>query len=99
MACFKPVSCNGFTLSRGFEDVGSHLAHHFYDYKPDGTRPQPTIVTWNLEEVGKNRTKVTLVHSGFSQDMEKHFKETTAGWNHFAAKLVQYCSGKARNLS
>lgn len=69
------------------------------NYKPDGVRPQPTIVTWNLEEIGKDRTRVTLVHSGFTEDMEKHFKDTTAGWNHFTARLVQYCSGKVENPS
>jgi uncharacterized protein YndB with AHSA1/START domain len=61
------------------------------NYKPDGIRPQSTIVTWSLEEVGKDRTKVTLVHSGFTEDMEKHFKDTTAGWNYFTARLAEYC--------
>ncbi|MGI0026317.1 MAG: SRPBCC family protein [Nitrosopumilaceae archaeon] len=63
-------------------------------YKPDGIRPPPTIVTWNVEEIGKNKTRVTLVHSGFTKEMEKHFKETTAGWNYFASRLVEYCKKK-----
>jgi uncharacterized protein YndB with AHSA1/START domain len=65
------------------------------DYKPDGVRSQSTTVTWSLEEVTKNRTKVTLVHSGFTNEMERHFKETTAGWNYFVSRLVEYCRKKA----
>ena len=64
------------------------------DYKSDGVRPKPTVVTWNLEEIGKNRTKVTLVHSGFTKDMDKHFKDVAAGWNYFTARLVEYCKNK-----
>ena len=65
------------------------------DYKPDGVRSPFTTVTWSLEEVTKNRTKVTLVHSGFTNEMERHFKETTAGWNYFVSRLVEYCRKKA----
>ena len=65
------------------------------DYKPDGVRSKSTTVTWSLEEVTKNRTKVTLVHSGFTNEMERHFKETTAGWNYFVSRLVEYCRKKA----
>lgn len=63
-------------------------------YRPDGVRAPPTIVTWSLEEMGKNKTRVTLVHSGFTKEMEKDFKETTAGWNYFAGRLVDYCKNK-----
>ena len=61
------------------------------DYKPDGVRPKPTVVTWNLEEVGQNRTRVTLVHSGFAKGMEKHFRDVTSGWAFFMPRLVEYC--------
>lgn len=61
------------------------------DYKPDGVRPKPTVVTWSLEEIGKGRTRVTLVHSGFAKGMEKHFQDVTAGWAFFTARLVEYC--------
>ena len=64
------------------------------EYRPDGMRFKPTVVTWNLEQIGKNRTKVTLVHSGFAKDMDKHFKDVTAGWNYFTARLVDYCKNK-----
>ncbi len=64
------------------------------DYKPDGVRPKTTVVTWSLEEVGKNRTKVTLVHSGFTEGMEKHFQDITSGWAYFTTRLAEYCKKK-----
>ena len=64
------------------------------EYRPDGVSPKPTVVTWSLEEVGKDRTKVTLVHSGFTKEMDKHFKDVTAGWSYFTARLVEYCKNK-----
>jgi len=64
------------------------------EYRPDGVRPKPTVVTWSLEEVGNNRTKVTLVHSGFTKEMDKHFKDVTAGWSYFTARLVEYCKNR-----
>lgn len=64
------------------------------EYRPDGVRPKPTVVTWSLEEVGKKGTKVTLVHSGFTKEMDKHFKDVTAGWSYFTTRLVEYCKNK-----
>jgi uncharacterized protein YndB with AHSA1/START domain len=64
------------------------------DYRPDGVQPKPTVVTWSLEEIGKNRTKVTLVHSGFTKEMDKHFKDVTGGWAYFTARLVEYCKNR-----
>lgn len=61
------------------------------EYRPDGMRPKPTVVTWSLEEAGKNRTRVTLIHSGFTKEMDKHFKDVTAGWFYFTTRLVEYC--------
>jgi len=61
------------------------------DYRPDGVTPKTTVVTWSLEEIDKNRTKVTLVHSGFAKDMGRHFKDVTGGWAYFTGRLVEYC--------
>jgi uncharacterized protein YndB with AHSA1/START domain len=63
-------------------------------YRPDAIRPPTTVVTWNIEEIGKNKTRVTLIHSGFTKEIPKQFKETTDGWNYFTARLVQYCKKK-----
>jgi uncharacterized protein YndB with AHSA1/START domain len=65
------------------------------DYKPDGVRPKPTVVTWSLESVGQNKTRVTLIHSGFAAGMEKHFQDVSSGWAFFTAKLVEYCRNAA----
>jgi uncharacterized protein YndB with AHSA1/START domain len=64
------------------------------DYKPDGVTPRPTVVTWTLEENGKDRTRVTLVHSGFTKEMDKHFRDVNGGWSYFTARLVEYCKNK-----
>jgi uncharacterized protein YndB with AHSA1/START domain len=61
------------------------------DYKPDGVRPDSTMVTWSLEELGKNKTRVTLIHSGFAKGKERHLQDVTGGWAFFTARLVQYC--------
>jgi uncharacterized protein YndB with AHSA1/START domain len=63
-------------------------------YMPDGIRVPPTTVTWNIEEIGKNKTRVTLIHSGFTKELDKMFKETTDGWNYFTGRLVTYCKNK-----
>lgn len=54
-----------------------------------------TVVTWELEEIGKNKTRVTLTHSGFTgREEDKGVKEHKDGWNYFITRLVEYCSEK-----
>jgi uncharacterized protein YndB with AHSA1/START domain len=54
-----------------------------------------TVVTWELEPLGKNKTRVTLTHSGFTGGEEdKGIKEHNEGWDYFTARLVRYCEGK-----
>lgn len=51
-----------------------------------------TIVTWELEEISKNKTRLTLTHTGFtSKDQVKdHFE----GWSFFLNELTLYCKQK-----
>lgn len=51
-----------------------------------------TIVTWELEEISKNKTRLTLTHTGFtSKDQVKdHFE----GWSFFLNELTSYCKQK-----
>lgn len=51
-----------------------------------------TIVTWELEEISKNKTRLTLTHTGFtSKDQVKdHFE----GWSFFLNELASYCKQK-----
>jgi uncharacterized protein YndB with AHSA1/START domain len=70
------------------------LVHSFIpddSYRPDDIRTLPTTVTWILEEIGKNKTQVTLIHSGFTKETPKHFKEATGGWSYFTTRLIKYC--------
>jgi uncharacterized protein YndB with AHSA1/START domain len=54
-----------------------------------------TIVTWELESIGKNKTKVTLTHSGFTgKEGSKDIEEHTQGWAYFLSELVMYCKEK-----
>jgi len=54
-----------------------------------------TVVSWELEELEKNKTKVTLTHSGFTgQEEEKGIKEHNEGWDYFIDRLAQYCGEK-----
>lgn len=60
-----------------------------YSWKGDLVPDFPdTIVTWTLEPVERNKTQVTLVHSGLKGKLaEEHDK----GWTYFIGRLVQHC--------
>ena len=51
-----------------------------------------TIVTWELEQ-DKNKTRVTLTHSGFTGKEEgpASVQEHNMGWSFFLNELVSYC--------
>jgi hypothetical protein len=52
-------------------------------------------VTWELDPIGKNKTKVTLTHSGFTgKEGDKGIEEHTQGWSYFLNELVAYCKEK-----
>lgn len=54
-----------------------------------------TVVTWELEQLDKNKSKVTLTHSGFTgREEDKGFREHNQGWDYFVARLVEYCNEK-----
>ena len=52
-----------------------------------------TVVTWELEKIDDNKTKLRLIHSGFKTD-EKMFKEHDDGWTYFLGRLENYCKKK-----
>ena len=45
------------------------------------------VVTWRFESVGKNKTKVTLRHSGFTESDRQQSKEHSQGWTWFVNSL------------
>jgi|SRR5690348_6513945 uncharacterized protein YndB with AHSA1/START domain len=52
-----------------------------------------TVVTWELEEIDVNKTKVKLFHSGFTgREERKSFKEHDQGWSYFISRLEKYCT-------
>jgi len=54
-----------------------------------------TLVTWKLEEIDVNKTKVELVHSGFTgREERKSVKEHDQGWSYFLDRLKKYCRDK-----
>jgi uncharacterized protein YndB with AHSA1/START domain len=53
-----------------------------------------TIVTWELEPIGKNKTKVTLTHTGFTGKEGDMFEEHNNGWAFHLNGLISYCKKK-----
>jgi len=55
-----------------------------------------TIVTWELEQIDKNKTKLTLVHSGFTGKEPRHksAKDHDEGWSIHLNELVSYYKKK-----
>lgn len=54
-----------------------------------------TVVSWELEDIGANKTRVELIHSGFTgKEERKSFKEHDQGWTYFLDRLEKYCKDK-----
>lgn len=51
-----------------------------------------TVMTWELEEMKKNKTRLKLLHTGFRHDGMA--KGVNATWTHFLGELVKYCAKK-----
>ena len=49
-----------------------------------------TIVTWRFESLAKNKTKVILRHSGFTEDDREKYNEHSQGWTWFVNRLGNY---------
>jgi uncharacterized protein YndB with AHSA1/START domain len=59
-----------------------------------------TTVTWELDEVEPNRTRVKLIHSGFT-GKEKgltSFESHRDGWDGELNKLAKYCKRKMYSI-
>jgi activator of Hsp90 ATPase-like protein len=50
-----------------------------------------TVVTWELEELKNNKTRVKLLHKGFQ--VGKLFKHDE-GWSYFLNQLQKYCENR-----
>lgn len=51
-----------------------------------------TVVTWELEEIDHHKTKIELVHSGFTgkEGGKLSSKEHDQGWTYFLGRLIEY---------
>ena len=70
------------------------LAH---TWQAEGVPDFPeTVVTWELESLSNNRTRVTLTHSGFTgkEPSSVSFEGHNQGWSFFIEELVKYCERK-----
>jgi uncharacterized protein YndB with AHSA1/START domain len=68
-----------------------------YTWQPEGVPDFPeTIVTWDLESLGDNRTRVTLTHRGFTgkEPSSVSYEGHNQGWSFFVEELVKYCEKK-----
>jgi uncharacterized protein YndB with AHSA1/START domain len=52
-----------------------------------------TVVTWELEKMDNNKTRLKLLHTGFKPD--ETAKKHNEGWSHFLGQLSKYCSKKS----
>ncbi len=60
-----------------------------YTWHEPNTEDFPrTLVTWELEEIEDNKTRVKLLHTGF--EAGKLFRHDE-GWSHFLNQLRNYC--------
>jgi uncharacterized protein YndB with AHSA1/START domain len=60
-----------------------------YTWQEPNTPEFPrTVVTWELEEIENNKTRIKLLHTGFESG--KLFKHDE-GWSYFLYQLQKYC--------
>ena len=55
-----------------------------------------TTVTWELEKIENNKTRVDLLHTGFKGEASKRkmLQDHDTGWTYFLNKLEEYCKGR-----
>ena len=56
--------------------------------KPDYSKE--TIVTWKLDQLDKDKTKLTLVHSGFTNADKLQYDEHNEGWDWYVKRLENF---------
>ena len=57
------------------------------------TKPQynkNTIVTWKLKQLDNNKTKITLIHSGFTNVDRIQYDEHNEGWDWYTKRLENF---------
>jgi uncharacterized protein YndB with AHSA1/START domain len=57
------------------------------------TKPEyskETIVTWKLDQLDKDKTKLTLIHSGFTNADKLQYDEHNDGWDWYINRLENF---------
>lgn len=94
---FKFLKENKKNLDRDHEMTGkvikfipnNELSYTWnFQTKPEFSKD--TIVTWRFESLDKNKTKVILSHSGFSENDRQQYGEHSEGWTWFVTRLDNY---------
>jgi uncharacterized protein YndB with AHSA1/START domain len=65
------------------------LSHTWnFTTKPDYSKE--TIVTWKLDQLDKDKTKLTLFHSGFTNADKLQYDEHNEGWGWYVKRLENF---------
>jgi len=90
----KKMDQDFFPEGKVLEFVPNKKLSYSWQHKNVPDFPE-TVVTWKLEEIGKNKTRLTLTHTGFTGgEGMKGSKEHDMGWTYFLGELVSYCKKK-----
>ena len=86
---FHRTSDHSETVAKGkiVELVPNRRLVYTFASSMAGLGPQPSLLTWTLEEGSGGKTLVTLVHSGIP---EKSFN-LFLGWGFYLDQLAAYC--------
>lgn len=53
-------------------------------------------MTWELEKMEDNKTRLKLFHTGFKPD--ETAKKHNEGWSHFLGQLINYCAKRDKQI-
>ena len=77
---------------RVLEIVPNRKLVHTWQWTEFGGFPE-TVVKWELVEIGNNKTRLTLTHSGFTgrEEGPASMQDHNKGWSFFLGELASYC--------
>jgi len=92
----QDTDCGGSSEGIVKEFIPNKKVSYTWQFKDAPEFPE-TTVTWELEEIDANKTRVELVHSGFTGKEEGKLSSGShdQGWTYFLGRLEKYC-GKTK---
>ncbi|MDE1765653.1 MAG: SRPBCC domain-containing protein [Thaumarchaeota archaeon] len=92
--CIKKKDEDSLTEGKVIEFVPNKKLSYSWQHNNIPDFPE-TVVTWELEQISKNKTRVTLTHSGFTgKEGDKGIEAHDQGWTFFLNELSLYCRNK-----